>query len=1257
MRLLKWNHGDVCLVDSPEEIPPYAILSHTWGPKNTEVTFEDAISKAGKNKVGYEKIRFCGQQAQRDGLEYFWIDTCCIDKSSNAELSESLNSMFKWYQNSETCYVYLSDVSENQSRPGWELSFRKCKWFTRGWTLQELLAPAKIKFFSRKAEYLGDKQSLGQLIHDITKIPIEALHGSCPLSKVATKDRCAWMNGRDTTRPEDQAYALLGIVDAYLPLMYGYGKDKAMLELHEAIYVREKQNISMIQVDEYLNSHHYSDDRLRIQRLSGENLDMAKCYINLAVVRHMPLNNTAPSNEEASPFDIFSRLGVDSRDANQCVDLAKMFDSRHTSQGLMKAPRRILIRGRAGVGKTTLCKKMVFEFERRNLWNDLFERVLWVPLRTLKTLSRDSLTLVDFFHYHFFPDDHRFGHILAERLAAEVQPRPGMGTGSRTLLILDGLDEVTETWNIDEPMHDLLAKLLNQPNVIITSRPHAQLPLDVENPIDLELETVGFQLKQVDEYLEMALPSPKDVKEIQNFLKRFAIVQGLARIPILLDALCYIWSDNAGNNPTLQTMTNFYKYVQQQLMIKDSVRLGKRKASVAHNMGPLQLEDCFKDEVELLEKLAFTGMVNDMIEFEPKTRHFFLRAFKNENDRILPDQSIRHLSFLRTSDPHKKGADVNYHFLHLTFQEFFAASYFVRQWISNSENSVCYLDLKHDTGKKQETISSFLAQHKYNPRYDIFWRFVAGLLDNEQNGYEVENFFQAIEEFQSRDLLGPAHQRLVMRCLAEVSKDLASRRDLEKRLKAWLLFEMELAGSSSFAWEMEFPDHIVLDILRQSRSQALTLFYALNSRVTLSSSVQRELLASEAYISPRIGSMFAGILGRHIDEPEVQDEVLARLEDKDPDIQCAALETLGYQASEPEIKKALLERLNDRNARVRSHAASALASQAGHTEVQRALQARLGDEEPIVRGAAAVALSSHTSDPRVRQVLLLGLSNEDYDHHWARAQATKKALSSLAGEPEVQQALLVQLGDTNRDTRCLAVDALRSETGKPEVQKALLARLFGDEDSYVRSTAARALRSQTGEPKVQQALLTQIGDEDAGVRWTVIDALGDQASEPKVQEALLGRLSDENNNVRFVAARALSSQASEPKVQQALLARLNDDDEHVQLRVVETLLRYQDKPLQMFSAEERMVIVRSLINMSFSQPFSWQVGSGASSLYTPWGFMKTSIADTKSLSKTIERGRPAGYPVDELQHAQPGSRSGLSGLQWMRNLFSQNGHS
>ncbi|CAH0003182.1 unnamed protein product [Clonostachys byssicola] len=1253
MRLLKWNGGDVCLVDAPEEIPPYAILSHTWGPKNTEVTFEDMIVKADKKKVGYEKLRFCGQQAQRDGLEYFWIDTCCIDKSSSAELSESLNSMFKWYQDSETCYVYLSDVSQNQAQPGWELAFRKCKWFTRGWTLQELLAPEKVKFFSQRNEYIGDKESLGQLIHDITKIPLEALRGSCPLSKFSAHDRCAWMNGRDTARPEDQAYALLGIVDAYLPLMYGCGKDKAMFELHESIYAREKQNISIVQVDEYLSNHHYSNERLRIQRLSGENLDMKSCYINLAVVRHMSEDNTAPGNKEASPFNIFSRLQVDGRDADHGLDLAKMFDSRRTSRGLMKAPRRVLIRGRAGVGKTTLCKKIVFEFNRGTLWNDLFDRVLWVPLRTLKTWSRDSLTLVDLFHYHYFRDDPRFGHILAERLRAEVQVGPGSRPGSRTLFILDGLDEVTETWNIDEPMHELLAKLLDQPNVIITSRPHAQLPFDVGNPTDLELETVGFQPKQVDEYLEMALPNSKDIKEIQIFLKRFAIVQGLARIPILLDALCYIWSDNAGNNPTLQSMTNFYQYVQQQLMIKDSVRLGKRKASVASDMGALQLEDCFKDEIELLEKLAFTGMVNDIIEFEPKTRHDILKVFESESERILPDQSIRHLSFLRTSDPHKKGADVNYHFLHLTFQEFFAASYFVRQWISQSDDFVFYLDLKHGKGKKQETISGFLAQHKYNPRYDIFWRFVAGLLDNEQNGDEVAKFFQAIEEYHSRDLSGPAHQRLVMRCLSEVSESLASRRDLERRLKEWLVFELEFNNVSSFAMEMEIPDYVILDVLRQTGSLVdTTLLLALGSRVTLSSSVQRELLGNLESKDLQRQSIVARILGKHASESEVQGELLARLDDKDPDIQCASINTLSYQASEPTVKKALLARLSDRTARVRKNAASALTSQAGDIEIQRALQARLGDEESIVRGAAAIALSSHVSDSRIWQVLMLGLSEKANDDRGLAAVA----LRSLAGQPEVQQALLAQLDCTDGSNRYYAIYALKDKVGEPKVQKALLARLLGDKEPRVRSAAAFALGSQTGDPKVQQALLAQVSDQNTDVRQCVTQALGDRADESEVQEALLTRLSDEDTYVRLTAANALSSQASEPKVQQALLARLNDH-EYIQLIAVRTLLRYYNKPLQAFSAEERLVIVKNLFKTSFWQPFSWQVGSGVSSLYTPWGLIKLDIADTESLCNIVELSRPDGYPPNILQHAEPGSGLWSSSLQWMRNLFRRNGPS
>jgi hypothetical protein len=134
-----------------DQIPPYAILSHTWGLDNEEVTFEDIVDRAGEAKPGYEKIRFCGEQAKQDGLLYFWIDTCCIDKRNDAELSRSINSMFRWYRNATRCYVYLSDVSspsvggnhKSNPRP-WESDFRKSRWFTRGWTLQELLAPASV---------------------------------------------------------------------------------------------------------------------------------------------------------------------------------------------------------------------------------------------------------------------------------------------------------------------------------------------------------------------------------------------------------------------------------------------------------------------------------------------------------------------------------------------------------------------------------------------------------------------------------------------------------------------------------------------------------------------------------------------------------------------------------------------------------------------------------------------------------------------------------------------------------------------------------------------------------------------------------------------------------------------------------------------------------------------------------------------------------------------------------------------------------
>ena len=191
MRLLQRdNAGNYSLTPDlapADEIPPYAILSHTWGPD--EVVFTDIGDTQDRwhQKAGSAKIRFCAEQAGRHGLRYFWVDTCCIDKSDSIELQTAINSMFRWYRDAKICYVYLSDVSRSAAVgaqdgvTAWETAFRASRWFTRGWTLQELIAPDVVEFYSKEGTWLGDKQSLEPQLRDITRIPAMALRRA-PLS-------------------------------------------------------------------------------------------------------------------------------------------------------------------------------------------------------------------------------------------------------------------------------------------------------------------------------------------------------------------------------------------------------------------------------------------------------------------------------------------------------------------------------------------------------------------------------------------------------------------------------------------------------------------------------------------------------------------------------------------------------------------------------------------------------------------------------------------------------------------------------------------------------------------------------------------------------------------------------------------------------------------------------------------------------------------------------------------------------------------
>jgi len=227
-----------------DDVPEYAILSHTWEKDEislqefqrlTDPDFaDDPKTAVGKAKAGFIKIKSCVELAASKGIPYVWVDTCCIDKTSSADLTESINSMYRWYANSKVCFAYLVDVQPVygvDEPPAWE----KSRWFSRGWTLQELIAPSDVEFYCNSWESIGSREHWSWILSKLTGIPYYFLKTN-DLSSANVAQKMSWASQRKTTRKEDMAYCLLGLFDINMPLLYGEG-EKAFLRLQEAIAV------------------------------------------------------------------------------------------------------------------------------------------------------------------------------------------------------------------------------------------------------------------------------------------------------------------------------------------------------------------------------------------------------------------------------------------------------------------------------------------------------------------------------------------------------------------------------------------------------------------------------------------------------------------------------------------------------------------------------------------------------------------------------------------------------------------------------------------------------------------------------------------------------------------------------------------------------------------------------------------------------------------------------------------------------------
>jgi HEAT repeat protein/GTPase SAR1 family protein len=808
---------------------------------------------------------------------------------------------------------------------------------------------------------------------------------------------------------------------------------------------------------------------------------MSHCYINLALVKRsikvgenhqslslmsrlmvqadkdtgiIPFAPLSEPRKNHPSFSLLSRLKVHADKDTDIIPLLSLFEPRTGSSQTPSVPKRILIEGRAGVGKTTLCKKIVYDHLHHQMWSHLFDWVLWVPLRKLRRRSETTVAynLENMFYDEYFsqqPD----GKDLARALWQAVND-PSLN--NRVLFLLDGLDEISREWDTDTPMHDFVSHLLKQPQAIITTRPRPSDQIDL-GTVDLELETVKFFPDQVNNYINHPeiVPDGGTAREIESFLQKHPLMQSLMRIPIQLDALCFSWErDLLEERP--QTMTGIYQAIVLKLWRKDILQLGIRdEQGMPLTEGRVKdvfesgIEDYILNEINLIEGLAFHGLTNDIIEFRWKDRKLFYRLFERHGEKLprAGDRVLRKVSFLRTSDDTLQGQEQSFHFLHLTFQEFFAARYFVRHWLQGKPLP-CFRVGQQPTKDFLMAPRLFLQAKKYDLHYNIYWRFVAGLLQdcwqsNTPSRELVRDFFDQLDR-EPRDTVGPAHQRLTMHCLSEVAPASddelisESRSSLEKRLLQWVELECKLSSYPETVAEMECPSGIITTLLGPSyeryHGQILEILYYRNVRVSQDVlDAAALLLKSNAPVSVRRWAV--ALLSR-----------------------TPAMITA-------EIEGILVRDLHHEDSMLRRYAASALFQRSLSRNTIQDLLPLLRHRDELISGDCLLALKAAVDLPEnVIQSLML-LFREDKIVYPNDAPAP-----ILAPQNKFSDSTILTLGTHLKDNmarvRYRAAAALELEKSLlPDWIIHNLVQLLEDESSSVRGMACEALCAQKSLPK------------------------------------------------------------------------------------------------------------------------------------------------------------------------------------------------
>ncbi|KAJ2987514.1 hypothetical protein NUW58_g4464 [Xylaria curta] len=923
---------------------------------------------------------------------------------------------------------------------------------------------------------------------------------------------------RLTSAPQlvDQASATLDIVLHPIPLDRPHVKMNKFDGPNDPDYIRVVEKVETVlrniregspsmKAKEYIRINRYSLNHLAIQRLSGDLLPINQCYINLVITEHTA---ERPEKLTPSPFSLEARLNIEPPPEAIEITLPTLFQPRKIKDTQVH-PRRILIHGRAGIGKTTLCKKIVYEFTYDNLWSGLFECVLWVPLRNLKLKERRQSAEYNFralFRHEYF-SQHPDSDELADALWRELRETKG----ANMLFLLDGLDEVSR--DLEGNMQCFLEELLNQSNVIITTHPNTGLPKRIE--VDLELDTIAFRLDQVNAYIESTFAADLGKRgELQSFLNCHPLIRGLMRIPIQLDILCYTWNDYRGTkldrNDTQETMTAIYQRIEKSLWRKDAERLKKWDPPQMPDVHDGDIKKSMDDETRTLELLAFSGIYNDIIDFEPNHR-IVISEYSNPHDnKFLIDGMLCQISFVRSSNPSNAGQK-NYHFSHLTFQEYFGALYFVRQWKAR-QSLKCLGFKKNDNTYTAPT--EFLCMNKYNPRYAIFWRFVAGLLTSNT---DLEKFYQILKE--PCDLLGAAYPRLISHCLS------------------W----------SRLASKPEFPVSVMKEALQQQPRVRQMLLMALSQRQFMSEERARFIAL---FIKGESWGTSLEALAALKGHPVVKEHlhaILACFASGDCVVASAAVEALEGQTLLEEHHQVILEFLQSERYPNKNYAARILKSQILSEKHLQAIIALLENGKSSLRENAAQILESQTLSEKHLQAILALLKNESST---IRTHAYYVLLSQKLSK-EYLQGIIAYLENDYFSTRQMASLIHRRQPVTEENFQSIII-LLQHKSLEVRESALQTLKDQLVPEKNIQAIIACLDDEPR-VRLAALQILDGQSVPEEHLQVVIAYLEHVDSRVRHAAVQLLQSQPATEEHFQSIAPYLRHRSSEVRAAALKSL--------------------------------------------------------------------------------------------------------